>query len=104
MELTQLSKADLLQAISESADCGVLLSALHKTAADQAVGKAPRNQVPALFQAKLRGMAAMRQLLEVRKVGLRETRQITVRPEAPPAVGAYSQHVRFWLSRRLAFI
>lgn len=64
MELTQLSKADLLQAISESTDSGVLLNALHKTAANQAVGKAPHNQVPALFQAKLRGMAAMRQLLE----------------------------------------
>ena len=64
MELTRLGKSDLLHAISEPTDSGVLLSALHKIAVNQSTGKTPRGQVPTLLQAKLRGMGAMRKLLE----------------------------------------
>lgn len=64
MELTQLGKADLLQAIAEPTDSGILLNALHKIAANCSSGRTPGNQVPTLLQTKLRGMASMRQLLE----------------------------------------
>lgn len=62
IELTRLNKGDLLHAISEPTDSGVLLNAL-KIAVDQSNSKTPRNQVPTLFQAKFRGVTAMRQLL-----------------------------------------